>query len=83
MVSFAVYPSWHLMRQAALDPDKGAGRNTREMVRATRGPRKTRVNCAIGQTPAKWLKRPRDFMRGVPKNPYNEKAVFCGFPTHF
>lgn len=83
MVSFAVYPSWHLMRQAALDPDKGAGRNTRVMVRATRGPRKTRVNCAIGQTPAKWLKRPRDFMRGVPKNPYNEKAVFCGFPTHF
>ena len=52
MVSFAVYPSWHLMRQAALDPDKGAGRNTRVMVRATRGPRKTVIDYAPGLTPA-------------------------------
>jgi hypothetical protein len=52
-VSFTVYPSWHLMRQAALDPDKrGKCRKARSIFWVTRGPRRTVIDCAFGLTPA-------------------------------
>lgn len=77
MVSFSVYPSWHLMRQAALDPAKSAKcRKARLISWMTRGPRKTCNDWSIGLTPTKWPKKLTDSLQGDGKNAIRQTEVF-------
>lgn len=77
MVSFSVYPSWHLMRQAALDPAKSAKcRKARLINWMTRGPRKTCNDWSIGQTPTKWPKKLAGSLQGDGKNAIRQTEVF-------
>lgn len=77
MVSFSVYPSWHLMRQAALDPAKSAKcRKARLISWMTRGPRKTCNDWSIGQTPTKWPKKLTGSLQGDGKNAIRQTEVF-------
>lgn len=77
MVSFSVYPSWHLMRQAALDPEKSAKcRKARLINWMTRGPRKTCNDWSIGQTPTKWPKKLTGSLQGDGKKRYTANRSF-------
>lgn len=83
MVSFSVYPSWHLMRQAALDPAKSAKyRKARLISWMTRGPRKTCNDWSIGLTPTKRPKTLTDSLQGDGKKRYTaNRSFFVRSPT--
>ncbi len=77
MVSFSVYPSWHLMRQAALDPAKSAKcRKARLIIWMTRGPRKTCNDWSIGHTPTKWPEKLTGSLQGDGKKRYTANRGF-------